>query len=142
MVLVLVRLQYRGKTFIHLKFKKMAKAIDFEQRNDFIGKPKDMTDNQCYALPVARIITHIPGPTYMDKTEQHHAHVSCWELSEDEIAEVIRTKKVYVKIISTTTYPFSVHGVLPIHVDEGNTSDTLFTREQIDEYRTPPERKN
>lgn len=30
----------------------MATAVDFPKRNDYIGKPPTMTDNQCYALPV------------------------------------------------------------------------------------------
>lgn len=117
----------------------MGHAVDFPHRNDFIGKPKDMTDNQCYALPVARIVTHIPGQTYKDKTERVHAHVSCWELSDEERQEVARTGKVYLKVIGLSTFPVSVHGKLPIYVDESNISDTLFTAEQVNEMKAPSE---
>jgi hypothetical protein len=114
----------------------MGQAIDFPQRNDYIGKPKTMTDNQCYALPVARIITHIPGETYQDKAEPVHAHISCWELSEEERSEVARTGKVYLKVIGVSTYPISVHGKVPIYVNESNISDKLFTPEEVELLKT------
>ncbi len=109
----------------------MAQAIDFEERNDYIGKPADITDNQCYALPVARIITTIPGPTSDDAPANVAAHVSCWELTEDELEEVKKTGKVYVKILGSTLAPMSLHGSLPI-IKTGDYPDTHFTKEEIE----------
>lgn len=108
----------------------MGRGVDFPQRNDFFGKPKDMTDNQCYALPVCRIATFVPGATYKDKAEQVLAHISCWELAPEEIEEVLKTGKVYVKILGTQCLPMSVHGKLPIYVDESEISDSILCKDE------------
>jgi hypothetical protein len=100
------------------------KAIDFPERNDFIGKPPDMSDNQCYAIPVCRMLTFIPGPTDKDPAVQVAAHVSCWELSDEEKQEVARTGKVYVKILGVSLFPMSVHGKKPIYT-EGELADLV-----------------
>lgn len=113
----------------------MAVATDFPQRNDYIGKPSDMTENQCYALPVCRLVTYIPGETDRDPAQQALAHVSCWELSEEEREEVAKTGKVYVKILGATLYPMSVHGKVPIYPGEGNLADIVLTEEQIDRLK-------
>jgi hypothetical protein len=109
----------------------MAVAIDFQERNDYIGKPKDLTDNQCYALPVSRIITVIPGETDRDKAESVLAHVSCWRLTEEERIEVARTGNVFVKILGITLFPMSVHGIKPINEGAGELCDKVLTKEQI-----------
>lgn len=108
----------------------MAVAIDFSERNDYIGKPGNMTDEQCYALPVCRIITHIPGPTDQDAPQQTLAHVSCWRLTEEERLEVARTGNVFVKILGVTLFPMSVHGQLPVYT-EGNLADRILTKEDL-----------
>lgn len=113
----------------------MAQHVDFPERNDFIGKPKNLTENQCDALPIARILTHIPGPTYQDPAVETTAHVSCWELSEEEREEVAKTGKVYLKVLGNSTYPVSLHGKLPIYINAGNCSDTLFTKGEIEEAK-------
>jgi hypothetical protein len=113
----------------------MGRGVDFPQRNDFFGKPKDMTDNQCYSLPVSRIITYIPGPSDKDKAQPCMAHISCWELSEEEVAEVVRTGKVFVKISGTGCMPMSIHGKLPIYVNQSDISDIVLTEQQIQDMR-------
>ena len=109
----------------------MGQAIDFPERNDYIGKPPTMTDNQCYALPVSRIATYVPGPCDKDKAVITHAHISCWELSEEEREEVAKTGKVYLKVLGISTFPISVHGKLPIYFDNSEISDHVFTDEEI-----------
>jgi hypothetical protein len=117
----------------------MGHAIDFPQRNDFIGKPRTMTDNQCYGLPVSRIATYVPGPTDKDKAVITHAHISCWELSDEEREQVAKTGKVYLKVLGISTYPVSVHGKLPIYIDESDISDHVFTEEEIGKMKNPKE---
>jgi hypothetical protein len=114
----------------------MATAIDFEERNDFIGKPQAMTENQCYALPVCRMITYIPGPGDQDKAEPTPAHVSAWQLSEEEKAEVAKTGIVYLKVIGSTTYPLSLHGIKPIYPGDGGLADIVPTKEEIEKHKT------
>jgi hypothetical protein len=108
----------------------MGKAIGFPEQNDVIGKPEDSTDNQVYGLPVCRLITHIPGETDADPAEKSHAHISCWELTPEEIEEVSRTGKVYAKILGVTTYPLSVHGLKPIYIG-GDLADKVFTPDEV-----------
>jgi|GEM_PF-753148 len=109
----------------------MAQAIDFAERNDYIGKPENMSNNQCYALPVCRFITMIPGVTEKSPPLACIAHVSCWQLSEEERKEVARTGVIYVKILGTTLSPMSIHGVPPIYQGEGKMSDVILTEEEI-----------
>lgn len=113
----------------------MAKAIDFSERNDYIGKPPSMTDNQCYSLPVCRIVTKMPGETDKDAWVDSHAHVSCWKLSKEEWEEVSRTGVVYLKILGTTTFPVSIHGIAPIYLESGELSDRILTDDEIKKMR-------
>jgi hypothetical protein len=113
----------------------MATAIDFPQRNDYMGKPETMSNNQVYALPIARIVTYIPGVIDRAPAQQTHAHVSCWKLTEEELEEVKRTGQVFLKVIGTSTYPLSIHGKLPIYEGDGNLSDKLFTEQEVKEMK-------
>lgn len=110
----------------------MATAIDFPERNDYLGKPPSTTDNQVYALPICRLVTHIPGPTDQDPPVKSQAHISFWQLSDEEIEEVIKNRGVYLKVIGVTTYPLSIHGNKPIYT-EGELADEVFTKEQVKE---------
>ncbi len=64
--------------------------IDFEQSNKILGRPPTMTVEECSSL-------HI----------YNHGGVciSCWELSEEELQEVIKTKKIYISVWSGTRQP-------------------------------------
>ncbi|MBC7948667.1 MAG: hypothetical protein H7Y42_12340 [Chitinophagaceae bacterium] len=110
----------------------MAQAIDFPERNDYIGKPEDLSENQCYALPVARIVTYIPGQEKISEPVQVHANVSCWQLTEEETQEVAKSGKVYLRILGHTLYPTSIHGKLPIYPGTEKLSDVVLTKEEID----------
>jgi hypothetical protein len=109
----------------------MGRAIDFTERNDFLGKPENMTENQCYALPVARIATYVPGEDETKPAVQVHAHISEWQLTDEEKEEVARTGKVYLKVIGMTTFPVSVHGIKPIYLGDGDLCDKLYTKEEV-----------
>ncbi len=50
-------------------------AINFLEANDCIGKPVDLTENQCYGLPVCRLVSLIPGET------DHDTHAGEGELT-------------------------------------------------------------
>jgi hypothetical protein len=113
----------------------MAKAIDFSERNDYLGKPPDLSDNQCYSLPICRFVTKMPGESDTDAPVNAIAHVSCWKLSEEEREEVSRTGVVYLKILGTTTFPVSIHGLTPIYLESGELSDRILTDDEIKKMR-------
>lgn len=113
----------------------MGQAIDFPDRNDWIGKPHDMSNHQCYALPVCRFITHIPGIIPTAPPEKTLAHASFWSMSDEEIEEIVKNRGVWVKIIGTTLAPMSVHGNKPIYPGEGNLSDHIFTEEELNRLK-------
>lgn len=115
----------------------MAQGIDFPERNDYIGKPDNQSNHQCYALPIARMITYIPGVIPKAPPEATLAHISCWQLTPEELEEVKRTGKVYVKVQGTTTYPLSVHGVLPVYQYEEGVADHILTPEQVERLKRP-----
>jgi hypothetical protein len=118
----------------------MGRAIEFPEMNDVIGKPKDMTDNQCYGLPVCRIITFIPGPTDKDKAQQAPAHVSFWQFSDEEIEEIVKNRGAYVKIIGWSLFPMSIHGKKPIYPatsPNDQLADYVFSKEDVELLHKP-----
>lgn len=97
------------------------KPIDFPQRNNILAKPEAMTDDQCTGLPCH----HWLMPMDDDKGDTENtteistypAIFSCWEFSDEELEEVIRTKKVWVNKMGRTLAPFSLFTTNPFDVD-------------------------
>lgn len=69
------------------------KPIKNENTNDVLLPPEGSED--IIPLPIARIV-------FSDGTQ---AVESCWELTEDEIQEIIKTKRIYFLSISRTHPP-------------------------------------
>lgn len=75
----------------------------FPESNDFLGKPSDMTDEQCAPLSILR-----------SKTEDNVPYIiSCWKLTEEELNEIIKTKRVWLLVAGHSMPPVSVEGVKP-----------------------------
>ncbi len=68
----------------------MAQAINFVGVNKVLGKPVDLTDAECGSLPV-----------YSDGK----VCVSCWELTDQEIEDVVKTRRMYCLVMSGYTQP-------------------------------------
>lgn len=68
----------------------MAHPIKFNGMNYELSKPKGMDDLQCSSLPVFRNEINC---------------VSCWEFTDEEIQEIIKTKRIYVSLWSGFTQP-------------------------------------
>ena len=83
--------------------------ISFPEQNNILGKPADMTDEQCSSLPVHH---------YMEPTSGFPAIISCWKLSPDELEEVQRTGVVWVNTLGKTLAPFSLFTKNPFKVEE------------------------
>lgn len=71
---------------------------DFPQRNHVFEKPKNMTDEQCFELPV--FVGRNP--------EGFPCIISCWRLSKEDLDEINRTGVVWLNVISNTQPPVSV----------------------------------
>lgn len=70
----------------------------FEGQNGILGKPENMTDEECGGLPIARVENGI---------------VSCWQLSDEEFQEICTNGgKIYV----TLFIPVDCHPPLNISV--------------------------
>jgi hypothetical protein len=91
----------------------MASPVEFNEMNDNLGKPPDMTDNQVLSLPIARILTQIPGESPSSKPQSVLAFTSFWKFDPEELEAINKSGGAYVKIIGVTTYPFSVSGFSP-----------------------------
>lgn len=66
------------------------KAIEFPQQNKILLKPDDMTDEECFSLPI-----------FSDGKNC----ISLWELNEQEIQELVRTKRIWLWMVSGHTQP-------------------------------------
>lgn len=67
------------------------KPINFPEQTDVLGKPQDMTDEECTPLPVFR---------------NGQQCVSCWQLSDEEIIQLIQNDgKLYLSVLSGWTQP-------------------------------------
>jgi len=65
----------------------MARGVKFSDMNGELGAPKDDED-RVNSLPVFRNGSCV---------------VSCWEFSNEEIQEIIKTKRVYLSLLSGLT---------------------------------------
>jgi len=66
------------------------KPVEFEEANGVLHKPESMTDEECLSLPVFRDGRYC---------------ISLWELSEEEKAELLKTGKVWLWVLSGETQP-------------------------------------
>lgn len=66
------------------------KPVKFEEMNKTLSKPDSMTEEECGSL-------HI----WNDGIEC----ISCWELSEAEIMEVVNTGRIWARVYSGKTQP-------------------------------------
>ncbi len=84
------------------------KFIDFPEANFTFTKPENMTDDECGSLRVWR------GET--EPNEQGNSFpniISCWELSDDDVANILRDRKIYLRIVSNGMPPVSIQTETP-----------------------------
>lgn len=83
--------------------------ITFPHQNNVIGKPADMTDEECTGLPAFQ---------YTDSDGRPNV-LSCWQMSKEELAEVNRNGgKVWVNTLGRTVAPFSLDVMDPFEIVE------------------------
>lgn len=79
----------------------------FNEANHFLSRPEDMNEDQCDPLVVCL-------------TEQAQGDgsllpvvISCWKPTQEELDEIIRTKRVWLGIIGNTMPPAWLAGCSP-----------------------------
>lgn len=75
----------------------------FDEANTVLGKPADMTHEQCEAASVCRT-------QYDDGTP---VVISCWKVTKEELEEIQRTGRVWLTIVGQTMPPAHVGGISP-----------------------------
>ncbi|ESY89038.1 hypothetical protein X739_00645 [Mesorhizobium sp. LNHC220B00] len=66
----------------------MAYGVDFPQSNQFLGPPSGVEN-------VSGLRTFTNG----------HCSVSCWQLSDEEVDEIVSTRRVFISVLSGKTQP-------------------------------------
>lgn len=77
-------------------------GVKFKTANGTMGKPENMTDEQCYALPVQFSTLDIGNGQLVPTTE------SVWELSDYELKTIMESKRVRLIILGKGMPPVSL----------------------------------
>lgn len=80
----------------------MAEAVSFPESNDYLSPPEGMTLEECSVLSIAR--AEVRGFPVI---------LSCWKLEQDELDEVVRTKRVWLMSLGSSMSPIIVMGTRP-----------------------------
>ena len=78
-------------------------ATAFDEDNTVLGPPPGMTEDQVYSLSVFRGKDESGTPLV----------VSCWKPTADELAEIIKTGRVWLVIHGETMPPAYLSGISP-----------------------------
>lgn len=78
-------------------------AASFEESDGYLGRPESMSDTECLPLAVCR--STLNGFPVV---------ISCWKLTEEELAEINRTGRVWLTVVGVSMPPVKLDGVKPI----------------------------
>jgi hypothetical protein len=82
----------------------VAYPASFNESNGVLGCPQGLTEEQFSPLSICRgRIGELP------------VVISCWRLTPEELAEINRSGRVWLKTLGTNMAPTSVHGVSPMN---------------------------
>lgn len=68
----------------------MARGVPFDEANLVLGPPEGLTEKDVYRLAVLRLEGKV---------------ISCWEFTDEEVAEIVRTKRVWRQDWGATISP-------------------------------------
>lgn len=85
----------------------MATPTSFDESNDYLGKPDDMSHEECASLSILRTVTIVGLPCV----------VSCWKVSQEELEEINRTGRIWLTVVGDTHAPVHVTGIKPFLTD-------------------------
>lgn len=89
------------------------KPCTFKEANCIFTKPENMSDQECQSLPARKGYTNFGS-------EYHPVILTCWEPDEEELQEIIRTRKVWLGIVGYNMVPVTVSG-FPFRVEDGSS---------------------
>lgn len=78
------------------------RGVKFKDQTGEMGKPSNMTDEECYSLPIKRT-----------KNGGYDVLESVWELTDEELAIVNKTKRVRLGILGRGMPPVYLGAELP-----------------------------
>ena len=87
------------------------KAVDFKGSNKVFNKPMNMTDEECSPLPV-----NFDG----------EKSVSCWELDEHDIKDIVKNKKIWLGVLSNGHPPVFLMALEPHQVSKYNEDNKKY----------------
>lgn len=64
--------------------------VPFPEVNVVLQKPKSMTDEECTPLPIYR---------------GGGECISCWQLTTEELMEVLQSKRIWIRVLSGKSQP-------------------------------------
>lgn len=79
-------------------------ATSFDESNAVLGKPREMNDDECCCLSVLRTATESGTPVV----------VSCWKLTQEELATVLKTGRIWLTVVGETMPPVALDGIKPL----------------------------
>lgn len=71
----------------------------FPEQNFEYKKPADMTDEQCYSLPVFKGVDNEDTPVI----------ISCWKLSKEDLEDINQTGEIWLQIVGNGMPPVSIY---------------------------------
>lgn len=80
------------------------KPVNFPEQNYTFGPPPGVSENDCGNLPCYKGIE--------DET-RWPVIISAWAPSPEELAEINRTRQVWLRVYSTGMFPISLSGISP-----------------------------
>jgi hypothetical protein len=86
-------------------------AIDFPEKNLVLRKPSEWDGDECYALDVYH------GPVFLPGNRSVEGFISCWQMTDEDINELIKNKgKVYLQILYPAHPPVSLYTANPFEL--------------------------
>jgi len=73
--------------------------VDFKGANITIGKPKDMTDEECMGIRVYKSVDESGFPYFLE----------CWQPSYEDIQAIQRGEPIWVKILGQQLPPIAIY---------------------------------
>ena len=97
------------------------KPVEFKDQTMVFRKPENMSDEQCGSLPAKQHTINIEGC-------QFNAIESVWKLSDEEIREVLQSKRIRLRVIA--------NGMPPVELMAEQSDEPYKTYQSIDDINT------
>lgn len=97
------------------------KPVEFKDQTMVFRKPENMTDKQCQSLPAKQHHIDIEGSKF-------NAIESVWELTDEEIREVLQSKRIRLRVIAS--------GMPPVELMAEQSDEPYKTYQSIEDINT------